>query len=39
MCLDCHCNQIGTGTQVPVVHTVELLDWATGGPKPRSLST
>ena len=31
--------QIGTGTQVPVVHTVELLDWATGGPKPRSLST
>jgi protease YdgD len=25
--------QIGSGT-VPVVHTVELLDWATGGPKP-----
>jgi glycolate oxidase iron-sulfur subunit len=22
---------------VPVVHTVELLDWATGGPKPRAL--
>ncbi|NIY70974.1 glycolate oxidase subunit GlcF [Marivivens donghaensis] len=30
--------QIGSGTGVPVVHTVELLDWATGGPKPKSLS-
>ena len=30
--------QIGSGTGVPVVHTVELLDWATGGPKPRALS-
>lgn len=30
--------QIGSGTQVPVVHTVELLDWATGGPKPRALA-
>ena len=29
--------QIGTGTKIPVVHTVELLDWATGGPRPRSL--
>ena len=29
--------QIGTGTEVPVVHTVELLDWATGGPEPRAL--
>ncbi|MFN4061861.1 MAG: glycolate oxidase subunit GlcF [Paracoccus hibiscisoli] len=29
--------QIGGGTQVPVVHTVELLDWATGGPKPAAL--
>ena len=29
--------QIGTGTKVPVVHTVELLDWATGGPRPRAL--
>lgn len=26
--------QIGSGTEVPIVHTVELLDWATGGPKP-----
>ena len=30
--------QIGSGTDVPILHTVELLDWATGGPKPRSLS-
>ena len=30
--------QIGSGTQVPVVHTVELLDWATGGPKPAALA-
>ena len=30
--------QIGSGTEVPVVHTVELLDWATGGPVPPSLN-
>ncbi len=30
--------QIGSGTEVPVVHTVELLDWATGGPRPRAFS-
>jgi glycolate oxidase iron-sulfur subunit len=30
--------QIGSGTPIPVVHTVELLDWATGGPRPRALS-
>jgi len=29
--------QIGSGTGIPVVHTVELLDWATGGPKPPAL--
>ena len=29
--------QIGSGTDVPIVHTVELLDWATGGPKPKAL--
>ncbi|SPF77079.1 Lactate utilization protein A [Aliiroseovarius pelagivivens] len=29
--------QIGSGTDIPVVHTVELLDWATGGPKPRKI--
>ncbi|MDQ7081456.1 MAG: glycolate oxidase subunit GlcF [Paracoccaceae bacterium] len=31
--------QIGSGADVPVVHTVELLDWATGGPRPPALST
>jgi glycolate oxidase iron-sulfur subunit len=29
--------QIGSATQVPVVHTAELLDWATGGPRPPAL--
>ncbi len=29
--------QIGSGTTVPILHTVELLDWATGGPRPRAL--
>jgi glycolate oxidase iron-sulfur subunit len=28
--------QIGSATEVPIVHTVELLDWATGGPRPRA---
>jgi glycolate oxidase iron-sulfur subunit len=27
-------TQIGGGTAIPILHTVELLDWATGGPKP-----
>jgi glycolate oxidase iron-sulfur subunit len=27
-------TQIAGGTSVPVVHTIELLDWATGGPRP-----
>jgi glycolate oxidase iron-sulfur subunit len=30
--------QIGSATMLPLVHTVELLDWATGGPKPAKLS-
>ncbi|MFQ8429920.1 glycolate oxidase subunit GlcF [Amaricoccus sp. W119] len=30
-------TQIGAGIDVPVAHTAELLDWATGGPKPRTL--
>jgi glycolate oxidase iron-sulfur subunit len=29
--------QIGAATGIPVVHTVELLDWATGGPEPAAL--
>ncbi|MDP6388582.1 MAG: glycolate oxidase subunit GlcF [Alphaproteobacteria bacterium] len=31
-------TQIATGTGIPVVHTVELLDWATGGPAPAILA-
>jgi glycolate oxidase iron-sulfur subunit len=30
-------TQIATGTEVPIVHTVELIDWATGGRCPRRL--
>ncbi|MEJ2374037.1 MAG: glycolate oxidase subunit GlcF [Pseudolabrys sp.] len=30
-------TQIATGTEIPVVHTVELIDWATGGPVPERL--
>ncbi len=31
-------TQLRTGTDIPVCHTVELLDWATGGPKPATLN-
>jgi glycolate oxidase iron-sulfur subunit len=30
-------TQLAGGTDTPVVHTVELLDWATGGPRPAAL--
>ena len=30
--------QIGSAIDVPVVHSVELLDWATGGPTPPAIS-
>jgi len=30
-------EQIGRASELPVVHTAELLDWATGGPKPAGL--
>jgi glycolate oxidase iron-sulfur subunit len=30
-------TQIASGTGIPVVHTAELLDWATGGPLPDAL--
>jgi glycolate oxidase iron-sulfur subunit len=30
--------QIETGTGIPVLHTVELLDWAYGGPPPAALA-
>ncbi|MBO1041713.1 glycolate oxidase subunit GlcF [Brucella pituitosa] len=32
-------TQIATGSQLPIVHTIELLDWAYGGPKPAALSS
>jgi len=28
-------TQIGLGTDIPIIHSVELLDWAYGGPVPR----
>ena len=31
-------TQLERGSPVPVVHTVELLDWAAGGPEPKALS-
>ena len=31
-------TQIATGSSLPVVHTVELLDWAYGGPRPAGLA-
>ncbi len=31
-------TQIAQATPVPIVHTVELLDWATGGPRPARLT-
>ncbi|HKK29731.1 MAG TPA: glycolate oxidase subunit GlcF [Alphaproteobacteria bacterium] len=30
-------TQLDSTSPVPVVHTVELLDWATGGPKPKAI--
>ena len=30
-------TQIAQHTRLPAVHTVELLDWATGGPKPKAI--
>jgi glycolate oxidase iron-sulfur subunit len=32
-------TQLAAGCAVPVVHTVELLDWATGGPPPKALQS
>jgi glycolate oxidase iron-sulfur subunit len=32
-------THIGSATNLPVVHTVELLDWATGGQVPRALQS
>jgi glycolate oxidase iron-sulfur subunit len=30
-------TQIAAGTEIPVVHPIELIDWATGGPVPKAL--
>lgn len=32
-------TQIGTASALPVVHTIKLLDWAYGGPKPEELAS
>jgi glycolate oxidase iron-sulfur subunit len=32
-------TQIGLGMDTPIVHTIELLDWAYGGPSPRGLES
>ncbi|HWJ75386.1 MAG TPA: glycolate oxidase subunit GlcF [Kaistia sp.] len=31
-------TQLASGTATPVVHTIELLDWAYGGPKPEGIA-
>jgi glycolate oxidase iron-sulfur subunit len=31
-------TQLKTGTRIPIVHTIELLDWAAGGPIPAELA-
>lgn len=30
-------TQIGKGTDIPILHTIELLDWAAGGPRPSQI--
>ena len=30
-------TQIAQGTKIPILHTVEIIDWYTGGPKPQVL--
>ena len=30
-------TQIANGTKTPILHTIEILDWYTGGPKPKIL--
>ena len=30
-------SQISSGTSIPIIHTVEVIDWFTGGPKPYKL--
>jgi hypothetical protein len=30
-------TQLASETSIPIVHTIELLDWASGGPQPNAL--
>ena len=30
-------SQISSGISIPIIHTVEVIDWFTGGPKPYKL--
>ena len=30
-------TQIANGTKIPILHTVEIIDWYTGGPQPEVL--
>ena len=32
-------TQIAHGTKIPILHTVEIIDWYTGGPKPKVLKS
>jgi len=31
-------TQIASGIKIPILHTVEIIDWYTGGPKPKILN-
>ena len=31
-------SQISSGTKIPILHTAEIIDWYTGGPKPKILN-
>ncbi len=31
-------NQLASESEIPIIHTVQMLDWATGGPVPSALS-
>ena len=31
-------TQIASGIDIPIIHTIEIIDWFTGGPKPVSLN-
>ena len=31
-------TQISSGTKIPIVHTIEILNWYTGGEKPTAIN-